>query len=493
MIRARVVTAVALLAAAQPAAAQAPALTLEPYSLQTYDGQTHGIELGKLTVPESRAHPTGRNITVAFLRLKSKSATPRSPIVFLMGGPGIAASVMAPIPPYWQLFDALRAASDVILLDQRGLGLSSPRVDCPSLPTPLDTGFLSSHATFIASYRSVLASCAEYWRGRGIDPRAFTDAEIADDIDDIGRALNARRLSLLGFSYGTRLAMTFARRHPDRLDRIVLQGPTDADLEYHESLTYDLLLTRLARYAAADNVSAPYSANLVARTKALFERADRQPVAVKIRRMTGDSVTVPVGGDVLRGLVSGHVVDVRLPALVATMERGDNTILTRWVESLYNDFNGGAGTLMARAVNCSSAPSAARKARVDRNTRRSIFGAAFDNFAADSSFCSVLGGDPGKPQVHLRKPLKSRALFVTGELDDRTPIGNDMILSSEFRERIRVRVPNGGHELLPDPAIRELVTDFFLDRDVRGRSIRLDPPHFLTIEAAKLPPRRPRQ
>ena len=493
MRRAGVVIAVVLVAGAHTAQAQAPALTLEPYSLRTYDGNAHDIEIGKLTVPESRAHPTGKNITVAFLRLKSRSTTPRSPIVFLMGGPGIAASVMAPIPPYWQLFDALRAAGDVILLDQRGLGLSSPRVDCPALVTPLDTGFLSSHAAFIAAYRSVLASCAEHWRSKGVDPRAFTDAEIADDIDDIGRALNARKVSLLGFSYGTRLAMTFARRHPDRLDHIVLQGPTDADLEYHESLTYDSLLMRLARYAAADNVSAPYSSNLVARTRALFERADRQPVAVKIRRANGDSATVPVGGDVLRGLVSGHIVDVRLPAMVATMERGDNTILTRWVESLYNDFNAGAGTLMARAVNCSAAPSTARMARVDRNARKSLFGPAFDNFAADSSFCSVLGADPGKPQARLRKPLKSRALFVTGDLDDRTPVGNDMILSSEFRERIRVRVPNGGHELLPDRAIRELVTDYFLGRDVRRRTIGVDPPRFLTIEAAKLPPRRPGQ
>jgi pimeloyl-ACP methyl ester carboxylesterase len=473
--------------------AAADSLKLEAYSLRTYDGQTHDIELGKLTVPESRVHRTGRTASIAFFRLKSTSPTPGSPIVFLMGGPGIAASVMAPIPPYWQLFDALRTAGDVILLDQRGLGLSSPKVDCPPLAQPLDTNLLTSHAAFIAAYRRVLASCAAHWRSKDVDPRAFTDAEIADDVDDIRRALGAQRVSLLGFSYGTRLAMTFARRHPDRLDRIVLQGPTDPDLEYRESLTYDLLLARLAHLAAADTVSAPYSADLFARTKALFARADREPIALKIRRTSGDSVSVRVSGDVLRGLVGGHVTDVRLPALVATMERGDNTILTRWVEGLYNDFNAGAGTLMARAVNCSSAPSDARRARVDVGVARSIFGGAFDNFAADWSFCSALGADSAKAQPHLRAPLESPVLFVTGELDDRTPIGNDSILSKEFREAIRVRVVNGGHELLVDRPVRELVTDFFLGRDVRDRSIQQAPPRFLSIEAAKLPPRRPGQ
>src|SRR5215213_6884264 len=83
-------------------------IAFEPYSLRTYDGQTHLVELGKISVPEARSAPSGRSLNVAFLRLKSTSARPAAPIVFLMGGPGIAATVIAPIPPYWQLFDALR-------------------------------------------------------------------------------------------------------------------------------------------------------------------------------------------------------------------------------------------------------------------------------------------------------------------------------------------------------------------------------------------------
>jgi pimeloyl-ACP methyl ester carboxylesterase len=484
----------AFLAPAQPASAQSPAkVTIEPYSLRTYDGQAHDVEIWKLTVPESRAHRSTRTMSVAFYRLKSTSSTPGSPIVFLMGGPGIAASVMAPIPPYWQLFDALRSAGDVILLDQRGLGLSSPKVDCPPLAQPLDTNLLTSRAAFVAAYRQVLTSCAAYWRGKGVDPRAFTDNEIADDIVEIVRALGPKRVSLLGFSYGSRLAMTVARRHPDLVDRIALQGPTDPDLEHRESLPFDSLFTRIANLAERDTISAPYSANLFARTKELFARTDQQPIALRIRRTSGDSVTVRVAGDVLRGLVAGHVTDVRVPALIATLERGDNVILTRWVEGLYNDFNAGAGSLMARAVNCSAAPSKERRARVDAAASGSIFGPAFDNFAGDWSFCSALGVDSSRPQPKLHTPLRSPVLFVTGELDDRTPIGNDSYLSREFRQSVRVHVANGGHEVLPDSAVRDLVVDFFLGRDVSGRSIQLAPPRFLSIEGAKLPARRPGQ
>lgn len=472
-------------ASAQPTAGAA---TFAPYSLRSYDGQVHDIELGTLVVPESRAKPDGATVRLAFFRLKSSAPNPGAPIVFLMGGPGIAVSLIAPIPPYWQLFDALRAAGDVILLEQRGLGLSSPKADCPALPQPLDTTFLTSQASFIAGYRHGIAACAAHWRARGVDPRAFSDAAIADDVDDIRRALGAPRVSLLGFSYGSRLAMTFARRHPDRLERVVLQGPIDADLAYRASATLDPIFEHYAQLAAADSVTAPFAQNLVARTRALFARADRAPFGVRIRRASGDSVTIPVGREALQGLVLGHVVDVRIPALVETVEHGDLAILTRWVEGMYNDFSAGAGTLMGRALACSAGPSPARRAVVDAGASRSIFGPAFDNFAADAAFCDGLGGSvpTASPRVHPK--LQTPALFITGEFDHRTPVGNDEVLASEFAESVRLVVENGGHELLPGRAVREVVVDFFLGRDVRGRALRESPPRFLSIEDAKRPP-----
>ena len=480
------------LVSAQTAQAQVTSRTIafEPYSLRTYDGQAHAIERGKLIVPESRAKPGGPTVTVAFLRLKSTNPKPGAPIVFLMGGPGIPATVMAPIPPYWDLFDALRAAGDVILLDQRGLGMSTPKLDCPRLETSLDTALLTSQAALISAYRQVVAACAGYWRGKGIDPRAYSDAAIVDDVDDIRAALGVPRVSILGFSYGTRLAMAFARLHPARLERMVLQGPTDANLEYHISLQHDSLFARLAGFAVADTSTASFSRDLVARMNAIFDRAANQPILVKIQRASGGSVIIPVGKEGLRGLIEGHLADSRIPAFVATTERGDLTILTRWVEGMYNDFSGGAGTLMARAVTCSSPPSATRRAMVDPLGSRSIFGPSFDNFAADPTFCDALGGKRAIAPPRARSTIAAPVLFITGDLDDRTPVGNDVVLAREFSNSVRLIVANGGHELLPDRGVRAVVADFFAGRNVRGRVLKDDPPRFLSIDEAKQPPRR---
>ena len=55
-------------------------------------------ELLRLTVPVRRAHPS-RTVIIGALRLATTATQPGSPIVFLMGGPGIPGTVMAPIPP----------------------------------------------------------------------------------------------------------------------------------------------------------------------------------------------------------------------------------------------------------------------------------------------------------------------------------------------------------------------------------------------------------
>jgi len=43
--------------------------------------------------------------------LGGTSPTPGMPMVFPMGGPGIAASLIAPIPAFWALFDRCGAVS----------------------------------------------------------------------------------------------------------------------------------------------------------------------------------------------------------------------------------------------------------------------------------------------------------------------------------------------------------------------------------------------
>jgi hypothetical protein len=111
-------------------------LVLEPYSFRTFDGSAHPAELGHLWVRENRGSPSDRLIEIAFVRLRSSAPKPRSPVVFLPGGPGIPGIVMGRVPAYYELFEKLQALSDVILLDQRGIGMSSQNTQMPRRTAP---------------------------------------------------------------------------------------------------------------------------------------------------------------------------------------------------------------------------------------------------------------------------------------------------------------------------------------------------------------------
>jgi len=483
----------ALLVAAVPLAAQVPPLTIEPYTIRSYDGRSERAELGKLVVPASRDGAGGATVTLAFLRLQSTSSAPASPIVFLMGGPGIPASVMAPIPPYFELFERLRATADVILLDQRGIGLSSPSLDCPAPDSSPDAGLLTSRVALVEAYRRAYVECAAYWRARGVEPRDYGLDASADDIDDLRRALGAQRVSLLAFSYGTRLALDYARRHPSRLDHVVLQGPETPDLRYRSPAQLDSLFGRLAGIAAADSASAAFSTDLLGRLGALLTTLARAPDTVRIRSPHGDSVSVAVGPEGLQAIVGEHLADPRLPALLAMLEHGDTRLLAQRAAAIYAGVASGGGSLMGRAAECSTPASDARVGVVAHEAAGSLLGVPFDDGVVTRAFCASLemAGRPWRDTAPGRHAFRGHALVIVGDLDTQTPMSNAVVVARALPGSATLVVANGEHELLTERVVQDAVAEFFAGRDVSGRRLRVDPPRFLSIQEALQPPRRP--
>ena len=119
---------------------------------------------------------------------------------------------MGQVPPYRALFERLRGIADVILLDQRGTGRTTPGLDCPP-DASLPSDALLDQERALAALLPPLEACAARLLAAGIEPADYTTAASADDIDDLRLALGAERLSLLGFSYGTELALAYVRRH----------------------------------------------------------------------------------------------------------------------------------------------------------------------------------------------------------------------------------------------------------------------------------------
>ncbi|MEX2527717.1 MAG: alpha/beta fold hydrolase [Gemmatimonadota bacterium] len=250
-------------------------ITWEPWVLDV-GNERHEAEMGHLTVPEVRGTPAGAeggsgSVILAFVRLASRSDEPGPPIVYLDGGPGGKGVGIAQVPAYWRLFDSLRDVADVILLSQRGTGLSAPQFVC-GLSGPLPTDVFTTRDRMMEVLEPEVESCAGSWRERGVDLSGYTTLESADDLESLRRALGAERLNLLAFSYGTHLALATLRRHPQRIHRAVLIGTEGLAATYKLPSTLDAQLHHLAARVARDPEGAAATPDLAAAIDSLLAR-----------------------------------------------------------------------------------------------------------------------------------------------------------------------------------------------------------------------------
>jgi pimeloyl-ACP methyl ester carboxylesterase len=469
-----------------PVAAQQPPpeLAVEPYVLRGFDGVETAAEMGRIVVPADREDPGGGQIELAFVRLASTAEAPGPPIVFLAGGPGVPGIVMGQVPPYRTLFERLRGIGDVILLDQRGSGRSAPSLDCPA-DSPLPPDVLLDEERALAALLPPLEACATRLRASGTEPADYTTAASADDIEDLRRALGAQRVSLLAFSYGTELALAFARRHGEGLDRLVLASVRPPWSVVKITSTYDRVIAALSRLAARDTAAG--IADFEGALRRSLDRLDREPVDLTVTdRKTGAPVTLRVGKLGLQSILQGALADGRrLPgavAMVAAFDRGEQELLRREVEGLYNSLAGGIG-MMGVAMNCSAGASPERRAMAAAESRTALLGGA-PNLMLASAACAIAGDPDLGPDY--REPVTSGrpALFLSGSLDPNAPPEQAEEALAGFPNAVHVVVENGSHETLPADEVQDLIVDFLAGEDVVGRAVTLPVPRFLSSTAA---------
>jgi pimeloyl-ACP methyl ester carboxylesterase len=489
---ARVVPSFLILLVGLPLAAHSQShhagdLTLEPYSFRTFDGSDHPAELGHLWVRENRRGPSDRLIQIAFVRLRSSAQKPRSPVVFLPGGPGIPGIAMARVPVYYELFQKLQSLSDVILPDQRGIGMSSPNTQCPEARSPPPDVF-AKESGFQDLLIARAHACADYWLAQGIDLASFNTAASADDLEDLRRALGAARLSLLAHSYGTSLALEAVKRYGEHLDRVVLSGIEGPDHALQMPLVFDFALRKLSLSAATSSKVRNAFPDTYQEFQRVLDRLKREPLTVHVRSGSAkQEVDLRVGAFLLQFAIksmlpNGRKAD-RIPALVYSLANGDTSLLTGIVQDLYNGLTSGY-TAMQFAVMCSDGWSNSRRQLAQEQAAHSVF-ADVPFFQHDARLCS--GVSATRPASDSLLPIWSSVptLLISGTLDGNTPVYQAEEVLWGLANGGSVVVENGFHETLPSSEVQAIVTEFFSGAEVKRRIVQFAPLNFLTIEEAK--------
>jgi pimeloyl-ACP methyl ester carboxylesterase len=161
-------------------------------------------------VPLDRSGAVPGTIGLSVERRTPPSGPSSVAVLALAGGPGQAtlplgrfiAEAMAP---------AL-ASRDMLLFDQRGTGASGP-LSCPALS--------SAEVAAANSLGEVIQRCA---RQLGPARGAYTTRESVEDIEAIRQAAGYEKLVLYGTSYGTKVALEYAQRYPQRVASLVLDS-----------------------------------------------------------------------------------------------------------------------------------------------------------------------------------------------------------------------------------------------------------------------------
>ena len=178
---------------------------------------------GFLVVPENRARPSGRTIRLAVAIVPSVAATPApDPIVYLAGGPGGIAIHEAQI-----LVDAgVNRDRDLILMDQRGTLHSEPALTCPNVDRFFvrNLGLVLDAPSTRREHAAASRECHQRLAAPGLDLGAYNTTENAADFADLRTALGIAEWNVFGVSYGTNLALTLMRQHPQGIRSVIIDS-----------------------------------------------------------------------------------------------------------------------------------------------------------------------------------------------------------------------------------------------------------------------------
>jgi pimeloyl-ACP methyl ester carboxylesterase len=174
-----------------------------------------GFRCARLSVPLDRsgAVPGRVSLLVKRFHARGRAGATLPPLFLLAGGPGQSATEAFNGDALSLLYPAYLRRS-LIVFDQRGTGRSG-LLRCPRL----------ERANLLRAGPAA-AACA---RSLGARRALYTSRDSADDIEAIRRELGAERIALYGASYGTKLALGYAKRYPERVERLVLDSVVEAD------------------------------------------------------------------------------------------------------------------------------------------------------------------------------------------------------------------------------------------------------------------------
>jgi pimeloyl-ACP methyl ester carboxylesterase len=439
------------------------------FTFTSQAGDTVAADSARIVVPERRDRAGGSPISLAVVRVRSTSATPGLPVVYLAGGPG-GAGIAGVRGDLFPMIKTLRNRGDVILFDQRGTGATLPSLVVRTtfgVPLGISAGSPEALAALVARAKAA----ADEMRSKGIDLTAYNTQENASDVDDIRRALGLDKWIVWGHSYGSHLGLAYVRQYGAHVERTILGGVNGPDHRRRFPSDGDALLRGIDSALKAAPALRAIMPDFLGSTRRVLDGLATKPVTVRI-----DSQEVLVGRDEVQAVIAIQSGDAgfvrRLPWLVGRMEAGDFTFMGRLARDVIK--NRPLGTTMTYAMDLASGVSAPRAQRIRREAPTALLGNAI-NFPFDNPDFQAAWNVPDLGPA-FRADVRSSvpALFISGTLDGRTSIADAEAVRKGFAGSAHIVLQGASHNPYAMHAgLHDLITRFLAGEKVASTTLKV--------------------
>jgi pimeloyl-ACP methyl ester carboxylesterase len=427
-----------------------------------------GVRCSTLNVPLDRAGVDPGSINLRIGRI-GKSSGPT--LMYLSGGPGGAGlsemlSVISGLPELEDRFQ-------LIGYDQRGTGRSG-LLRCPRLER--DPHLRSTAAG---------EDCANRL---GVARHHYTTADSVQDMEAIRTQLGVEKLTLFGISYGTELAIAYARAFPQHVERLILDSVVDADdTDPYLTATFRAMSPSLSSLCPGH--CAGISADPGADLKTLVARLRAKPMVERAYDANGRAHKVTIGPldlfDLM--LVTDYLPPLRavVPTAVRSALAGDGALLARIVResSAFDVLGSPRDFSVARySTVCETSPMPwdpgtpiEQRPAVVQQRIGALPADAFAPFdpptvvGDEIDLCLRWPDVPRPPSTEAPLPYPTvPTLILQGGEDLRTPPEVSARIAARIPGSVRLVVPGTGHSTISDP--RTCATDAIL-KFVRGATL----------------------
>ncbi len=446
---------------------------------------------GYLVVPENRSRPNGRTIRLMVAKFPAHSPEGEASRSDCLSGRWAGRHCRLEVNGF--VAANFIRDRDILVVSQRGTMFSEPALTCVSeddfAREPLSLRFYSE-----ATKRAHLAAteaCHRELAATGAELSAYNSTENAADFADLRRVLGLTTWNVYGTSYGSYLAQTLMRDHPEGIRSVVLDSvlPTTYTIPGNWWITraaFDNLFQACAAETAC-NAAHPH---LEKTFTELVNKFEAEPLTTTVRDpITGKDLKVVLDGGALVDWLRNQNYAVALLRAAPDLIGGLAARRPEAIEAIAKDRVGRApppgpgvpvlGYGLSYGVTCredypfatpEDLAAAGREAFPDYPA--SVQDEGVGGWAYANEDCRDVWKVPAAPAA-MRQPVASGipTLLISGSFDTLTSLAGAKAAAANLSNATIISIPGVGHVVSPRVSLRSSGSRLVPRRSARPRRI----------------------